>query len=185
MIHDLFLGGARTDYRYPPNLFPQKEMPAGSTASIDDRSGNVMFSPTRWFAWKSSDYAARFGCGEGHFSDALSEYLESNTFADGDTLNAVILPQMMSVREVWWNVIEPLPGVTAEIRIRDLGTVVGTINLGVVDDGVIEISPLAYIPRGKDDMLQIVLTGPVTNALLECSVFEVSPLITRYCTKIN
>lgn len=183
--HDLFLGGARTETRYPPRMFPQREVPAGDTAGIDDRSSNVMFSPTRVFAWCGSDYQAKFGCGEGNFSDGLSDYLEDNVIADNDIVNAVILPQMMSIRELWFIVLEPIPGVTIDVKIRDLNVPIGTIDLGIRNDGLLVLPAPRYIPLGKDDMLQFEFNGPVTNALLDCSVFKLSPLITRYCTKFN
>jgi hypothetical protein len=173
-VHNLFMGGQKANScTIGSNMFPSMEMGQCEPWAADYRKSNVEFSLTREFNWGCAPAGGCTDCGQERGSQALKQYLNENTIAVGDIINAVGIPMLGIVTGVWWVIKAPAAGFTFDIQIRGaVGTSVpAPVVIGTVDGG--PAAPLAgscSIPSGyfhlttplyfdHNDMLQLVITG--------------------------
>lgn len=191
-IHDLFLGGARTDFRYPPSIFPQKDVSPDCEMHADDTRGNILYSISRRLRWKEAYHPVNCGT-EG--SDGLAQYIEANPIKVDDVINIAIIPRMYSLERVHVNIITGLAGFTFDVRVRgnaeSLGGTVAVpapvvlaagVSGATIDSSLIVLPAPLYF--NQNDMLQLVVKA-LPAAGIDCSDIQISPVVMRYCTGYN
>lgn len=188
--HNLFRGGQCTNnpgYR----MFPQREQAPDSPMESAAHKTPVTFglswglAPARGRPFTP----VRSGfLGQAEYFECLEEPL-----AVGDVVNAVIMPRMSSLIDLWYFNCKEVAGLEAEIRVRgnaeSLGApiVLATIDFGEVNPhgAIVPITPGgghdSAIYFDQNDMLQLVFTAVPADFDPSCIRFGMTPIMREYC----